>query len=75
MMTVTVIIRLLWVMLDKIEKDNTKVKELFLKYGRCPDCGSDQYLEGPCGGLAQNIKCVGCGHEYNMGLPLFIERI
>ncbi len=42
-----------------------KVMDLFLKHKVCPDCGSSNFLEGPTGGGAQNVKCSGCGHWYN----------
>lgn len=60
---------------DKIEMDDDKLKELFLKYNACPDCGSETFMEGPSGGMATNVKCNGCGHWFNLGLPLFIQRI
>jgi len=60
---------------DKIEMDDNKLKELFLKYNACPDCGSENFIEGPSGGLCTNVKCDGCGHWFNFGLPLFIQRI
>jgi rRNA maturation protein Nop10 len=60
---------------DKLEMDNNKLKELFLKYKCCPDCGSKTYHEGPAGGASINIQCDGCGHNFNMALPLFVERI
>ena len=60
---------------EKIEMDDDKVKELFLEYNACPDCGSEQFMEGPTGGGAVNVKCRGCGHWFNLGLPLFIQRI
>jgi len=60
---------------DKIEMDDRKVMELFMKYNACPDCGSEKFHEGPSGGAATNVKCAGCGHWFNMGLPLFIQRI
>ena len=60
---------------NQLEMDDNKVKELFLKYECCPDCGSEKFHEGPCGGLAQNVECGGCGHWYNLGLPIFIQRI
>ena len=60
---------------EKLEMDDNKVKKLFEKYNACPDCGSENYIGGPCGGAAQNIKCAGCGHYFNLGLPLFIHRI
>lgn len=60
---------------DKVEKDNDKVKTLFEELLVCIDCGSKDMLEGPSGGLAQNVKCAKCGHEFNFGPPLFIHRI
>jgi len=60
---------------EKIEMDNDKLMDLFMKYKCCPDCGEESFMEGPCGGAAQNVKCNGCGHWYNWALPLFIERI
>lgn len=60
---------------DKIETDNEKVMELFMKYDKCPDCGSTKFMEGPSGGMCTNVKCSWCGHWFNMGLPMFIERI
>jgi len=60
---------------DRVEKDNKEVMKLFLKYNACPDCGSEKLYEGPCGGASQNVTCAGCGHRFNLGLPLFIERI
>ena len=60
---------------DLLEMDDKKVKDLFMKYSRCPDCGSERFHEGPSGGAATNVECGGCGHWFNMGLPLFIQRI
>lgn len=60
---------------DKIIMDNELLKKAFLKHNACPDCGSKRFYDGPHGGLAQNVKCTGCGHWFNLGLPLFIERI
>lgn len=31
----------------------------------CPNCGSNQWYEGPSGGMATNIKCGGCGLWFN----------
>lgn len=60
---------------DKIEMDDEKLRDLFLKYNACPDCGSKEFMEGPSGGMSTNIKCHGCGHWFNAMLPLSIERI
>jgi hypothetical protein len=60
---------------EKIEMEDDKLMKLFLRYNACPDCGSESFKEGPSGGAAQNVKCNGCGHWFNFGLPLFIQRI
>lgn len=39
-----------------------------LKKGECPDCQGHEFLKGPSAGLAQNIKCAGCGNKFNVGL-------
>lgn len=35
----------------------------------CPLCGGG-LLEGPCGGLAQNVKCSTCDQEYWLCVPM-----
>ena len=60
---------------DKLIMDDDKLMETFLKYNCCPDCGSEIFREGPSGGMSTNIRCVGCGHHFNMALPISIERI
>lgn len=60
---------------DKVEINEYKIKELFETHMVCIDCGSDKMLEGPSGGMCQNVKCAKCGHKFNFGLPLFIHRI
>lgn len=60
---------------DKIIMDEKVLMEKFLEYEGCPDCGSKEFIEGPSGGMAQNIKCADCGHWFNVALPLFIQRI
>lgn len=44
--------------------------------GRCPDCGGDDLLAGPRGGLARNFKCASpaCGSRFN-DLMVGVERI
>lgn len=34
--------------------------------GRCPDCGSDEFWEGPHGGANVNVRCKGCGTTLNI---------
>lgn len=41
----------------------------------CVDCGSTEFFEGPCGGCAQNIKCVQCGSKYNIMPVGWAERL
>jgi DNA-directed RNA polymerase subunit RPC12/RpoP len=59
----------------EIEKDEDKLLNFFLKYKRCPDCGSKEFYEGPSGGMSTNIRCGGCKHRFNMALPICVERI
>lgn len=55
--------------------DVTRTEEKSLKLGICPDCGSNKFLDGPCGGLCQNVKCANCGSEFNIGWPFTPQRI
>ncbi|KYK50035.1 hypothetical protein A1D31_22245 [Bradyrhizobium liaoningense] len=45
----------------------------------CFDCSGFLFRPGPCGGLSQNIECVGCGSRFNVahwrGMQLSVERI
>lgn len=41
----------------------------------CPDCGSEWFNPGPRGGLAHNIRCVGCGSKFWISPPFTPERI
>lgn len=45
----------------------------------CPDCGGSEFLDGPRGGLSQNMACAGCGSEYNIaryeGRIITVDRI
>jgi len=45
----------------------------------CFDCGGFIFRPGPCGGLAQNLECAGCGSRFNAahwrGVLLSFERI
>ena len=42
-------------------------EELLVEQLICPDCRAEQrFLAGPCGGVAQNIKCGKCGLELNV---------
>ena len=43
-----------------------------IQHNVCPDCGKGgqgepyQFLMGPCGGAAMNIKCKDCGMRFNV---------
>ena len=55
-------------------------QELFNKLSTkgCVDCGCSDFLEGPSGGLATNVKCANdeCGSEFNiMPMGQWAERI
>lgn len=60
---------------EKLIWDEDKLMDEMCTYKACPDCGSTELIEGPSGGAATNVKCAGCGHYFNLGLPLFVERI
>lgn len=32
----------------------------------CPKCGCKEFLKGPQGGLATNVKCSNCGYWMNI---------
>jgi len=59
---------------EEIGMDKDKILAA-LNRGECPDCGHRGFLEGPHAGLAVNIKCKGCGNEFDVCLPIFAERI
>lgn len=44
----------------------TDVEVRTLDSGRCPDCQSERFQEGPHGGMSVNIKCSGCGARFNI---------
>jgi len=52
-------------------EDLTKDEILALDQCTCPDCGHPEFLEGPRGGLAINIKCPNCGAKFCIvpGIP------
>ncbi len=50
---------------DKIEMDDNKVADIAYKHGKCPDCGSEDFREGPSGGISTNIMCASCNHWFN----------
>jgi transcription elongation factor Elf1 len=60
---------------DKLEINEEKILEIFLKHKCCPDCGGKAFYEGPSGGASLNVKCTSCGHKFNMSLPFFVQRI
>lgn len=64
----------------RTREDGDSLTEFELKLiraGTCPDCGGEEFLSGPRGGMAQNFKCGGdkCGSRFNdMGM-FGIDRI
>lgn len=63
---------------DQLEVAHSKKKGLKLecvRENKCPDCKmKGQILAGPCGGMAQNVKCGSCGSEFNI-TPYGVERL
>lgn len=58
-----------------MKASDQEITDYMRKHKRCPDCGSEDFLEGPHGGLSVNIECVGCGARFNMMGPFGVERI
>jgi hypothetical protein len=60
-------------------EDAGELTSWFSQSDCCPDCGGAEFVHGPRGGLAQNMKCGGCGSEYNIaryeGRPITVDRI
>ncbi len=42
---------------------------------KCPDCGSEEFNHGPCGGEAENIRCAECGAKFWFSPPFTPVRI
>ncbi len=49
-------------------------RRLFFRSG-CPLCASNNFLEGPHGGLSVNFQCAKCGAEFNDVGPFGIELL
>jgi hypothetical protein len=64
--------------LMRLERD-VELTAWFKQHECCPDCGSNEFIGGPRGGLAQNMTCSGCGSEYNIarydGAIFMVDRI
>jgi hypothetical protein len=52
--------------LKKSESEEEKWARVFYREGKMPCCGSEEYYEGPSGGLCTNIKCANCGMRWNV---------
>jgi DNA-directed RNA polymerase subunit RPC12/RpoP len=48
------------------DADKEMVRAAILK-GKCPDCGSKDFIEGPSGGICTNYTCAECGSRFNIG--------
>lgn len=57
-----------------MSKNQSNLSALNAK-GECPDCGNNVFLHGPCGGMAENIRCFECGAEFNFAPPFDPERL
>lgn len=61
--------------------DSASLTAWFSGQESCPDCGGQEFLAGPRGGLAQNMKCGTrrCGSEFNIaryeGRVFHVDRI
>ena len=69
-----------WLHLRPRRKQEPVGKEFvtWVEFGKCPTCGStDQWIEGPSGGMCTNFTCNTCGNKYNIAPPplSLIQRI
>lgn len=48
------------------DADKKRVRAELAK-GRCPDCGSREFYEGPSGGICTNFECAECHSRFNLG--------
>jgi hypothetical protein len=61
--------------------DSGSLTAWFSQKGSCPDCGGLKFLDGPRGGLSQNMKCGTrrCGAEFNVaryeGRVFHVDRL
>lgn len=66
---------------DRHLQDRDDLTAWFEANASCPDCGSTDFLEGPRGGIAQNVRCgnSACGAWFNTAVVgghfLFVHRI
>ena len=61
---------------DKVETNENEIYNKMRTDNCCPDCGGLKLIEGPSGGLSQNIFCANCKHGFNIMGPFEkIERI
>jgi hypothetical protein len=62
-------------------EDEAELTTWFETHASCPDCGGSDFIDGPRGGMSQNIQCAraSCGSWYNTarigGHFLFVQRI
>jgi hypothetical protein len=55
--------------------NDEELKQSLFSEQCCPHCGSTGFLDGPCGGLSQNIMCAVCGAKFNICPPFFAQSI
>ena len=58
----------------KVEEKPLSLEDYILDKKICPDCKGKEFLAGPRGGIAQNVKCAGCGSCFNV-TPFSVQRI
>lgn len=46
----------------------------FMEHG-CPFCGTNSFIEGPCGGMCVNITCSNCYAKFNSMGPFGVELL
>ena len=52
-----------------------ELKKRLFEEQRCGFCDSQEFLEGPSGGMSVNIMCASCGARFNICPPFSAEVI
>lgn len=52
-----------------------ELKKRLFEERRCGFCDSQEFLEGPHGGMSVNIMCASCGARFNICPPFSAEVI
>lgn len=57
-----------------MNSEDEKINEYMREHNKCYDCGGEEFIPGPRGGMCVNLMCANCGARFNVS-PFSIERI